>query len=307
MIDSRTTTRTDYAVHLRDAARDFLADLQVRQRSPRTIAEHRRVLRRLGDWLDHAGLGWNTIRTAQLAGFLRRRNESRPAATFGEISTLRVFYAWAVEAELITASPATGRAFRTPHRGTPHPRALSVGQVRQLLRHLRDHRDDSLRAHRDEALITTACYTGLRAAELAALRWVDLGWDERSLIVVSGKGRKGRSIKLRDDLAGVLQGWMAAQGHEGQGAVFSVEKSGALQPNQIGRAVRRYAGLLDLPLTTHVLRHTFATQSARRSGDVHSVSRALGHSDLRHTQRYLAPALDDSDRAVESLPGLDAW
>jgi site-specific recombinase XerD len=306
-MEPATAIRTELAVHFADAVVDFLADLRTQQRSLRTIGEHRKNLARLSGWLDDQGYAWATIRGAQLAGFLRRRSVERPAAVFSELGTLRVFFGWAVEAELIDVSPATGRAFATPRRGEPSPKALSIAQVRELLSYLAEHAGNSVRAHRDQALIVVGLYTGLRAAELAALSWADIRWDEGTLVVVSGKGRKGRVVRLRADVALLLRSWLQAQGRRGTGAVFTVEKRAPLTSNQVGRAVRRYARLLSLPLTTHVLRHTFATHASDRSGDVQSVSRALGHSDLRHTQRYLARMTDGSRRAVESLPGLDGW
>lgn len=54
----------------------------------------------------------------------------------------------------------------------------------------------------------------------------------------------------------------------------------------------------------HDLRHTFATELAKRA-PLLVVKEQVGHSDLRVTQRYAHVARDDIQAAVRSLPGID--
>lgn len=54
-------------------------------------------------------------------------------------------------------------------------------------------------------------------------------------------------------------------------------------------------------LSVHALRHTFATLLYRATGDLLLVNRALGHRDIRSTQRY---AHVEDDRLVKALDRL---
>jgi site-specific recombinase XerD len=58
-------------------------------------------------------------------------------------------------------------------------------------------------------------------------------------------------------------------------------------------------------ITWHCARHTFATNLIYYKTDVMIVSKLLGHSTLKYTQRYTRIAEELKRNAVNSLPGLD--
>lgn len=88
--------------------------------------------------------------------------------------------------------------------------------------------------------------------------------------------------------------------------VFSLTKD-AIVSNRVGKIARTYAKELHLPITGHVLRHTFATWALRKSQNLYSVSKALGHAQLTQTEIYLLSDPKDSEPAVEALPSLKEW
>jgi integrase len=84
-----------------------------------------------------------------------------------------------------------------------------VLSVEQLASVAREADDEQTRA-----LIMTAGLTGLRMGELLALRWRDIAWEQRKLVVNrsytqgigtnSTKSRKSRSVPLSDQVGAVL-------------------------------------------------------------------------------------------------------
>ncbi|WP_255604534.1 site-specific integrase [Oscillochloris sp. ZM17-4] len=199
-------------------------------------------------------------------------------------------------------SPAAG--FKTPTKPHPLPRALTLDQVRTLVVYLRGQ--DGRRAQRDAAMLLTGLYAGLRAAELASLRWPAVDVAGAVINIRLSKMNKGRAVKVHGELAKVLASWRIAQGLGDTAPVFSLDGR-PIQPNRVGKVARRVALATGLPLTAHVLRHTFATHALRRGGNLYAVSKALGHSQLRQTEIYLAADEADSAPAVDSLPPLDSW
>lgn len=202
----------------------------------------------------------------------------------------------------VALSPAAG--LKTPARPRPLPRALTLDQVRQLVRHLRA--GVGRRARRDEALLLTALYAGLRASELANLRWPAVDLAGGVINIRLSKMNRGRSVPLHPALADVLARWRAVQQLGASAPVFALDST-PIGPNRVGKVARRHARVLSLPLTAHVLRHTFATWMLRRSGNLYAVSRSLGHSQVTQTQIYVSADIESLRAALDQLPEIDAW
>jgi len=72
----------------------------------------------------------------------------------------------------------------------------------------------------------------------------------------------------------------------------------------VNRSLKQIGTLIDLsfPLSFHISRHSFADFARRKGMDLYSISKALGHSDLKTTQTYLAGFDQDSvDGALSAL------
>lgn len=284
----------------------FLIDQQSAERSARTIAGHRDELRRFGAWLDQQQIDWQLATPADLSAYARTRAHRGPSSRASLVISLRVFYGWAVAQQLITRSPAA--ALVTPRRHKSAPRALASEQIALLLEHIDQlvELDPSARAARDRALVLTGLYTGFRAAELAALRWSDIDLAGQTATIIEGKGARGRTVRLHVELVSVLGTWRDQQQLAPDAPVFALSGEPIIA-NRVGKIVRQLARATGLPLTAHVLRHTFATMALRRSRHLYSVSRAMGHQHISTTMIYLRRDASDTDAAVDALPGRDGW
>ena len=72
----------------------------------------------------------------------------------------------------------------------------------------------------------------------------------------------------------------------------------------VNRNLKQIGTLIDLsfPLSFHISRHSFADFARRKGMDLYSISKALGHSDLKTTQTYLAGFDQESvDGALSAL------
>lgn len=285
------------------ALSEFVADLTLAGRARGTIRHHEAELRRLGAWCDESGLTWCELDRRQLQRYARTRSAHLGiSGRANMICTLRTFYGWSVEQGYCALSPAAG--MHGPTRPAPLPRALMLDQVRRLLAHLAEQ--TGRRARRDEALIMTGLYAGLRAGELAALRWSVVDLPGRVINIRISKHNKGRAVLIHPDLAAHLAAWRDVQALGPSAPVFSLDGA-PINANRVGKIARRIREASGIPFTPHQLRHTFATWALRRSGNVHAVSKALGHAELRQTEIYLAADPDDGAPAVEALPARDRW
>lgn len=177
-------------------------------------------------------------------------------------------------------------------------------------------------------LYTTAAYTGMRAGELAGLRWDDVNFETRLIAVqrsFEGPTKAGdvRYVPILDVLLPVLRRWrLKCPGqlvfpnergsmHQESARVFQEIFHRVLDEAQFPKVekngkTRRY-------IVFHDLRHTFASHWVMNSGDIFKLQKILGHKDIKMTMRYahLAPAAYAADfgrlgaeapRAGEVLP-----
>jgi len=166
---------------------------------------------------------------------------------------------------------------------------------------------DTLAGLRDAALIGLALATGLRAAELVALRIDDLyhklgGKD--AILVKEGKGKKQRLVPYGAHITvlRLVHKWLNTAGIS-VGAVFrGVTKGGQLLDSAITvrtfeRRLARY-GVDGLTIAPHDLRRTYAKQQYANGMDIIAIRDNLGHEDIKTTQRYIGEM--DAQKRVPS-------
>jgi len=210
----------------------------------------------------------------------------------------------------LTGNPAAGAAKRREN-GPPRLEVFSVEQIEALARAAgsgawrgpRDHPTAQAARWRAEEdgqfaeLLRVAAYTGLRRGELVALRWRDVRWSERVLVVeraLSGnvegttKGRRVRYVPLGDQALGALDRLAQRPNFTSpDDYVFASLAGDRLDPSAVRRRFVAARDAADLPpLRFHDLRHTAGTLLTRVLDPV-TVRDILGHADLKTTERYL--------------------
>jgi len=286
-----------------EAIEEFLADLRVEGRGKLTLEGHERHLKRLAAWYVDNGLDWQTVNRKQLQPYVRLWGE-RAASTRANLHTsLRTFYRWAVEEGYVAMSPAAH--LKTPRRPQALPQSLTKDQIRRLVEYLQKLQGRT--ALRDRTLILTGLYAGLRACELAALRWSMVDHAGQVINIRLSKMNHGRTVPIHPQLAEELMTWSKIQNLVGDDVpVFSLDGV-PIVSERAGKICREHSKALRVPFHTHSLRHTFATMMYRLSGNIYAVSKALGHLDIRQTQVYLSANIEDIRDALGGLPRLEDW
>lgn len=219
------------------------------------------------------------VTTAHLEGFLSQPGW-KPETRHSARSALRVFFAWALRAELIASDPAAQLA--KIRRPMPYARAVPDGAMVAAL---------SLADDRGALMIRLAGQHGLRRAEIAQVHRDDVEVDLLGhSLLVHGKGGKLRRVPLADDVAAVL---LAADGY-----VFPGQIDGHLSPDRVGKILK---GLLPPGYTAHKLRHRFATTAYAIDHDVFAVQQLLGHASPATTLRYVQLPDNAGRRLVEAV------
>ena len=186
---------------------------------------------------------------------------------------------------------AQGRCRGNPLRTVllPQPeeqeiRPLTPEQIKRLLRVMqkREHRACS-------AMVAVMLWGGVRPAEAERLRWQDVDWEERVLVLRARHSKTGgcRHIPLRPMLAAWLRAAQQYAREEGGG---SPEETTLLRPpNWVRRwrALRVAAGLM--PWQQDALRHSFASYHVKRFHDYAGLQEEMGHRSAAQLRtRYLS-------------------
>jgi integrase len=202
-----------------------------------------------------------------------RRREPQPTAL--------VFYS-PDEIEAIARAFATGR-----HRDPSRP---AVNDGEGIARQAEDNQDAEM--------VRVAAYAGLRRGELVALRWRDVDFAGFALTIAramsagvesSTKSGRVRRVPLADQPAAALDRMSRRDRFTApDDFVFCNTFGRPLDGSALRRRYRRAqvaAGVR--PLRFHDLRHTFGSLLAARGVDVVTIQKAMGHSALATTSRYL--------------------
>ena len=219
---------------------------------------------------------------------LLRDNNYCKSTVARKLATLRSFYKFLGRRGYLSTNPVA--PIRTPKQDKRLPKCLDVAQIELLLS---NPDTTTLLGARDRAMLETLYSTGIRVSELIALNIedVDLG---NSVVRVAGKGKKRRVIPLGPGAVRTIIHFLDLRRNSPRSAHFDpsalfINKHGQrLSTRSVRRKLDKYlleAGL-DLSVSPHTLRHSFATHMLQRGADLRSVQEMLGHQSLSTTQIY---------------------
>ncbi|MFH1294813.1 MAG: tyrosine-type recombinase/integrase, partial [Candidatus Aenigmatarchaeota archaeon] len=154
---------------------------------------------------------------------------------------------------------------------------------------------------RDNLLLRSYFYLGLRNAELKNLKIEDVDLINRVVKVVQGKGKKDRYVPIpTQDLIGRLRDWIAGR-EEGQ--LFEGLSNGRLSDRHIRRIVKDYARKAGIRKASevhpHTLRHSYATFLQNRGVPLNMIQNILGHDRIETTTVYLHLGIERMREHVE--------
>jgi integrase len=142
-------------------------------------------------------------------------------------------------------------------------------------------------AERDALLILMAFRHGLRASELAALRWEQVDLKAGALHVARRKNGSPSTHPLRGPELRALRSWKRQQ-DEAAPYVFTSLRGGPMTVRTVHSVVAAAgsAAGLEFPVHPHMLRHATGFYLANAGQDTRAIQLYLGHKNIQHTVRY---------------------
>ncbi len=275
----------------------FLEHLEKeRQVSDHTVKAYRRDLEAFAEFLDrHSGGHWSFATVDRLGirgylGELQRRGLAKRSMARA-LSAVRSLYRFLQAHQGLEKSPV--RAAKAPRLERHLPGYLDRDRTEALFAGAEAQAaTGEPAAVRDLAILELFYSSGLRLSELTGLNLLDLDLLSDQ-VKVRGKGRKERLVPLGSRASRALRHYldlreaMAAVPGGDKRAVFLGQRGRRLTPRTVQRLVHRALDTVGgESLSTHSLRHTFATHLLDAGADLRSVQELLGHASLSTTQIY---------------------
>ena len=254
-----------------------------------TIENYARDLVRLAAFADARATRPTELDRAGLEAFVRHLLSEglAPRSVARVVATVRGYFKYLVREGHLAASPADDLRAARPWPSLP--KYLSVAEVDRILA----QPDTSTPAGlRDRAMIEVLYATGLRVSELVGLEAADINLAA-GYLTCTGKGEKQRIVPIGDEASlWVRQYQSVARPALVRGRptprLFVNARGGSLSRVGLWMILSGYgrkAGI-QMALSPHVLRHSFATHLLERGADLRAIQLMLGHADLSTTQIY---------------------
>jgi len=283
------------------AVADFLMHLEKeRDVSANTVTAYRRDLEEfvsfLGTYYGVREWSWQGLDRLAIRGFMahltRRKLNKRSIAR--SLSAVRSFYKFLHRNEQVEANPARG--VKTPKQNKYLPGYLDRAQIEVLFQSAGVRAQEGKFSDvRNLAILELFYSTGMRLSELRGINRMDIDLLSQQ-VKVRGKGRKERIVPLGDHAQLALRNYeskrdelLRAIGSTGDRTAFFLSSRGKrISVRAIQNAVKGFLDKIDESsgLSTHSLRHTFATHLLDAGADLRAVQELLGHASISTTQIY---------------------
>lgn len=144
-----------------------------------------------------------------------------------------------------------------------------------------------------------SCFTGLRLGDIRNIRWGDIqkSGDDYRYSIIMQKTQEPITNKLNDD---ALRWLPSRKGHPDQ-PIFSLPATSTLE-RIIAQWVQR--ARITKHVTFHTARHSYATMALMAGADLYTISKLLGHRNIKTTTIYATVIDSARDQANDSISRL---
>lgn len=260
----------------------------------KTLKAYEIDLRQFSEYLEEFSI--TSLSIEMLEDYLSKLHQKyKPRTVKRKIASIKAFFHYLEYKKIIDYNPVDKiyLKFREP---VLLPKVIPLHTVEILLstvykRYYSARTDyQKKNALRDVAVLELLFATGMRISELCSLRPdnVDL---ENGTVLIYGKGAKERRIQIGN--SGVLCILREYQNVFTEEIIkcesFFINHVGnALLDQSVRRMINKYTELasVELHITPHMFRHTFATSLLEADVDIRYIQEMLGHSSISVTQIY---------------------
>lgn len=224
----------------------------------------------------------------------------QPKTVKRKIASLKAFFHFLEYREIIDQNPFNKIQihFREPIK---LPKTIPLQTLEALLSTIYTQMQNAQTTYqqknalRDAAVVELLFSSGMRISELCSLHLTDVNLSDGSVLIY-GKGNKERRIHIGSEAAMVTIKKYQQEFHSGISRCnhfFANQNGTPLSDQSVRRMLNKYCSIaaIDLHITPHMFRHTFATSLLEADVDIRYIQEMLGHSSINITEIYTHVAI----------------
>lgn len=286
-------------MNLQQAKKEFSRRCIAMNLSHNTVLQYEKVLKRLLNTCISDGLGKNEeeIEINEITSTFIRYHLTSLRESFSPVTVkihymaLHSFFSFLYREGITTKNVMAN--IERPKVPKTEIKAFSKEEIKKLLSAFKK---DTFAGYRNYVITCTLFATGIRRSELASIKKNDIRFDT-NFIKIMGKGDKFRNVPMTENLRVLFLKYIKIRQeftltnklHDSQ-YFFISSRGNKMLENSITNIYENLAkqeNMNDVRVSPHTFRHTFAKFFLLNGGDVFTLQKILGHSDLTVTKRYI--------------------
>ncbi|EES71199.1 site-specific recombinase, phage integrase family [Paenibacillus sp. oral taxon 786 str. D14] len=201
------------------------------------------------------------------------------------IKAIKRFFTFLHEEGWIPDNPAAHLKTRKGHQPT-----IPSFTEEQVVALFKQPDQNTFTGFRDFVMLSLILDTGLRVGEMIKLKTSQVDIKDSQLLGVIGKSKKPRDIPFCDDVRKLLIRYIKARGDVPSQYFFVTLHGRQLGVRTFQDTLHQYgkdAGITNVRVSPHTLRHTFAKMYILQDGDPYSLQDILGHTSQDMVKKYV--------------------
>lgn len=295
---------------------EFLENIQSSNYSAETVYNYERDLNTFENFLsDDIDLDFKKLNKRYLIKFKAylsstSRHTASDEKTVGQLSShsinrilsaLRSYLKFLIDVDYKT--PVTADAVKLLKTEKKYGQVPEMRELINLIEAPTKFEKDNKVKLRNRAMLETLFATGMRISELLSMKREQL--DDSGRIYIMGKGKKQRFVYLTPRAIEHLKVYIKTRTDDSPYMFVpyrgrnNQDKHKNISTNYLQYKIKRYRELLsiNIPISAHSIRHSFATYLAENGANPAAIQILLGHESLDTTTRYVHA----SDRYAEKM------
>lgn len=265
----------------------FILSRQLADLSPKTISDYQLFVQPfvafLGSDADITAVTQEDINSYILT-LIKRPLSKSSRATY--IRHIKIFLKWIQSDYAVSYDYQKIKVPKSPKKNV---KIYTSNEIQIIMDSI--HTDSEWLTFRNKCIIALMYDSGLRQSEICTLQKGRISFQDRS-IVVHGKGDKERTVPIGNISIHFIREYLSRCPYDSH-LLFVNRRGKPLTTNAVKLLVTRLSEKLDFELSSHKLRHNFATNycidqyECTGQIDIYRLMILMGHEDIETTRRYL--------------------